>query len=371
MIQSVILFLLIQCSPMSALATMFQGLPATADKIQFKLQSNDTNFILQIISNNDHKLIAIPNIWLIPLRDDENSYVSSLNYDKNVTSFQIGKSKIGIHISSYEIQKQGSAQASAGRDVFLVYDMKNNQIHPGIIDLGITKERYRSMGIFSSSNSKFLISDINHDGLRDIGIIKEVFKCTPLLYQSNISDDDMLPYEQYPIQWYIFDKNFWKYHERFDGNLALIEHKELPLIGLVKSPVDFVKEMCLHNQILIKDYSDFGTQAMCYDLIGYQRYQWNNDGNPDPRKEYNIQVVVYKDIDLVKVKKIYPVSKIMKRDYRYVEHNKALEYLDKQIKQIKELKKIASAQKKDVVFGQLLIRLQNTKKEIVTNLKQH
>jgi len=109
------------------------------DTARFKLITKKDNFVLQHLSNDKTKDITIPRDWLIPPqaeKEEAESYVSSFNFDEKVTSFTIGPNWIGIHLSSYDIQKEGSANASAGRDVFLVYDSTKNRIFPGKLNLG-------------------------------------------------------------------------------------------------------------------------------------------------------------------------------------------------------------------------------------------
>ncbi len=166
---------------------------------QLKLLPDSSRFSLQIIEHDKQKQLSIPTIWLIPEEDEEKGYVSGLNYDETLTTFRIGGGLTGIQISSYEIQKEGSAQAAAGRDVFLVYNGQENRLYPGIIDLGITKDRVRSAGTFYATNNIFLLADINYDGFKDIGIIKEDLQFSPLSQS----------YNRYPPEWYLFKKNRW------------------------------------------------------------------------------------------------------------------------------------------------------------------
>jgi hypothetical protein len=342
---------------------------STRHKIHFRLITDNTNYFLEIIQDEDHQEIPIPRSWLVPTRDDENGYVSSTNYDRIVNTFKIGNGLTGIHISSYDIQPEGSAQAAAGRDVFLVYHHQNNIVHPGLINLGITKERIRSTGEFLATHTKFLLSDINRDGLIDLGIIKEEFKCTPLTpvkIGMNLKDQPF--YTLNPIKWYIFNKNSWIYERQFEGRLSSISYKELPLVGIVKSPVEFVKEICLHKNILILEYPDFGIQAMAYELIGYQWYQWNSHGDPNPDTQYNIKVVVYKDFKLKEVKHLYPIHKDLRWDYRYIEYTKVIEYCNKQLEQIEEFKETDHGKENHDLYNELMSRLQNTKKQIETQL---
>lgn len=84
------------------------------------------------------------------------------------------------------------------------------------------------------------------------------------------------------------------------------------------------------DNIIIFNYSDFGPQARAYKLIGMEWWTWSSHGDSRPRK-YDIKVVVYKDISLDEVKKLYPVIKEKKQDYRYLKYADAIKYLNKHI----------------------------------------
>jgi hypothetical protein len=351
-----------------AFAQALWGQQPSANAIHFGLHSFEGNYFLLVKTNEYQKKITIPQKWLVPPDTAENGYVSTTNYDTIVTSFKIDEGQIGLHLSSYEIQKEGSAQAAAGRDVFLVYDWENHTVHPGIIGLGITKERIRSMGFFAT-NTKFLISDINHDGLADIGIIKEELKCQQFVQQNDSMDIITSPfYKLHPIRWYTFQEDRWAQNNRYDGEYPTMSYKELPLIGLIKSPVDFVKEICFGRNILLLGYADFGVQSMAYELVGFQWYQWDSHGDLHPGTKYDIKVIVYKDIDLEEVQKLYPVDKDKKQDYRYVAYDKALEYLDQQMQQIEELQKSDSGRQNADLYEDLISTLGNTRSVIVNRL---
>jgi len=90
-----------------------------------------------------------------------------------------------------------------------------------------------------------------------------------------------------------------------------------------------------HRQVLILNYDDFGPQAMAWKTIGMQWWQWDHHGDSDPNTKYDIKVVVYRNIPLEAVKERFPVVKEQKKDYRYLAYDKALEYLDKNIKEHK------------------------------------
>jgi len=326
-----------------------------SNKLTFRAESG--SFRLQISEDDSIKQLAIPSNWLIGDEEGEKGYVSSTNYDDTLTAFRIGSGLTGIQLSSYNIQKEGSAQAAAGRDVFLVYDDAVKQIYPGIIDLGITKQRVRSAGTFYAANYLFLLADINHDGFKDIGIIKEDLEFSP---------DDHI-YNLHATEWYLFRNNQWIHEADNSGLLPARGLIKLPLIGLDKSPVDFIKEVYLRKYICLLDYTDFGVQAMAHQLIGYQWFQWNSHGDPDPRVNYDIKIVVYQGIPLDKVKELYPVIKELEQDYRYVSYRQAVNYLDRQLLEIENLKQ-SSGQVEQEIFDNLKLRLSKTREEIVSKL---
>lgn len=215
----------------------------TVDVNTFKLFRDQNAFSLRY--GKDQRLV-IPLEWLIPpdeVHEDDQSYVSSFNYAEDVTSFQIGDGRIGLHLSSYKIQEAGSASAAAGRDFFLVFDPINKKLYKGGLKLGITKSRVRSMGCPFANFYFFVIGDINHDGLIDIGATEEVVRCDRIYDEEKDTDKMFGPfYEKHPIQWYIYSDAHWKYESSFNGHYPHTQYLKLPLINLVKSPVDFIRE---------------------------------------------------------------------------------------------------------------------------------
>ncbi len=317
--------------------------PLDVGTMQLKLLSDSSRFSLLIIEGDKLKQLSIPPDWLIPEENEEKGYVSGFSYDDTLTAFRIGGGLTGIQLSSYDIQKGGSAQATAGRDVFLVYDGKKNQLYPGIIDLGITKDRVRSASTFYATNNIFLLADINYDGFKDMGIIKEELQFSPL----NQS------YNRYPPEWYIFSKNRWIHEADSSGIFPLQKIIKLPLIGLSKSPVDFIKEVYFRKNICVLDYKNFGVQAMAHELLGFQWYQWNSHGDSDPNATYDINIVVYKNIPPEKVKEFYPVIRELEQDFRYIEYSRARQYFDRQIQQINELRQTELLQEDMSMFENL------------------
>ena len=208
---------------------------------QFTLVRHRETFLLHFLAHGKSKQLVVPREWLIPRqeeRDEESSYVTSFNYAKEVTAFPIGNGRVGLHLSSYKIQEEGSAQAAAGRDVFLVFDPRSSTLMPGGIERGVTKQRVRSQGCFAASDERYFLGDMDGDGLADIGVVKEEIQCV----EKTDGDVDRVLgpfYKQYPVTWYVFKENAWKLDPQFSGKFA--EHyEELPWVGIDRSPVDYV-----------------------------------------------------------------------------------------------------------------------------------
>lgn len=81
---------------------------------------------------------------------------------------------------------------------------------------------------------------------------------------------------------------------------------------------------------IILNYSDFGPQIIASEIIGMEWWQWQSHGESRPTTT-DIKVVVYKDILLKEVETIYPLNPKKRKDYRYLEYKKALDFLGKKI----------------------------------------
>jgi hypothetical protein len=198
--------------------------------------------------------LSVPTEWLIPhqaAEEERDNIVSSFAYDEPVTTFEMGRSLTGVHISSYDIQGEGSAQAAAGRDVFLIVDVRANRLVPGLVDLGITKARGRHIGCFRAHATAFLLADIDDDGVLDIGAEREEIEChevTRVEEDGSLSDGIDGPYYlRHPVHWHTFHSGGWRYDAKLDGRFPRLSYWELPLIGIAKTPVDFVKELSLEE----------------------------------------------------------------------------------------------------------------------------
>jgi hypothetical protein len=94
------------------------------------------------------------------------------------------------------------------------------------------------------------------------------------------------------------------------------------------------------------DYDDFGPQVLAYETIGYQWYQWNDVGGPDPRKFDDIKVVVYWNEPLISIKEKYPVNPKRKKDFRYLTYEAAMRYLDSTISEYKDASNLIETKEK-------------------------
>jgi len=229
--------------------------PFQIDTVSFKFLKCDKKTCLILHTG---KKIKIPKAWLYPPKDvekDHDSAVSSFNYLKPVTSFRIDKDLEGLHLSSWDSMPpgSGSAMAGAGRDVFFVYNTKTHHIRPGILNFGTTKDRVRLMGCFFATFHNFIIGDVNNDGRTDIGVKAERIWCEEESVESRKIDSMNGPYyKEYPIEWYIFRGNKWIRAPEFNGVQPKTLSQKMPLTGLTKSPIDFVREITQDKLKVIK-----------------------------------------------------------------------------------------------------------------------
>lgn len=92
----------------------------------------------------------------------------------------------------------------------------------------------------------------------------------------------------------------------------------------------------LAKNTMVLAYSDFGPGVLASNLLGQEWWQWQSEGGDNPATRYSVKVVVYWDVSLDKVKQAYPVVPKKKQDYRYVERDNALTFLDSAIQDAKD-----------------------------------
>jgi len=202
---------------------------------QFTLLRENEQYSLSFRSPEGTQSIPISTEWLAPpeeLAQEEGQPFSSILYSKHVTSFPIGNGEIALHFSSFDMMTEGSMMGAGGRDVFLIFNPADTSLRPGLINLGITKERAREGGCFHALMTHFLIADANADGNLDVGIVKEEIDCPDEEDGSNRPS-----YEQHVLHWYLFTPEGWKKEEESSWT---DDYVELPLVEVSLSPVDFV-----------------------------------------------------------------------------------------------------------------------------------
>lgn len=208
---------------------------------QFRLLTRPRRFALRFVSNGRTEQAAIPRDWLIPPQEEkeeeEAAYVSSFSYDTEVQSFPIGNGQIGLHLSSYDIEREGTGHAAAGRDVFLIFDPKSLLVTRGGIERGVTKWRVRSEGCLGAASEHYVLADIDQDARVDIGVVTEEIQCVEK-YNKDEDKEWMEPtYKQSPALWYVFRDSVWKLEPKYSGKIPE-SVAELPLIGTAASDVN-------------------------------------------------------------------------------------------------------------------------------------
>jgi hypothetical protein len=99
--------------------------------------------------------------------------------------------------------------------------------------------------------------------------------------------------------------------------------------------------------VLLLDYQDFGPQVIAHELIGMEWYQWNATG--DEKLRDPIVVVVYRAQDEKDVRKLYPVDRATKHDYRYVSQKAATDFLHSQIDDLNRDRDIDATLRKELL----------------------
>jgi hypothetical protein len=176
-------------------------------------------------------------------------------------------------------------------------------------------------------------------------------------------------------------RDHWKYDPTLDWKIPKTGKVTLPLIGIVKTPVEFVNELYEGKlkrsrassgrfglgiqQTMILRYDAFGPQAFAHELLGMEWYQWNTSGSPNPRQIDPIKVVVYRDINLEEVKQLYPVVKELEQDYRYLSDRGALEYLERKIADFNDVKEDPEHK----YYESLASHLSKTRQRIIETLR--
>ncbi|MGH9361097.1 MAG: hypothetical protein ACRD2T_04215 [Thermoanaerobaculia bacterium] len=195
--------------------------------------------------------VAVPLAWLEPeavRKEEENHYVSSLEWGRPVIAFPLGDGRVGLHLSSYTIAKEGSAMAAAGRDLFLIHDPGGKPLRLGL-DLGRTKGRVRVDGCFAAWYHRLLLGDVDCDGRLDLGVVEERIDC------GDAENEEETPYlvpsvRTGALRWFVLGDEGWRERPGFSGRLACFGMRDLPPLGLNQSPVDWLLGMRKQRPLL-------------------------------------------------------------------------------------------------------------------------
>jgi len=101
------------------------------------------------------------------------------------------------------------------------------------------------MGCFGALAHRFLVADVDGDGHADLGVEREEIRCRP--DPSRAGPDVEAPlvpaHRLGPVRWHLFQPGKgWSHAAGHDGERPA-GARELPLVGLTKTPVEFVREV--------------------------------------------------------------------------------------------------------------------------------
>lgn len=111
---------------------------------------------------------------------------------------------------------------------------------------------------------------------------------------------------------------------------------------------------------LLFQYNDFGPQAMQLGLLGQSWWSWEAGGSFAPGDEFDVRVVVYQGRTRKDIERRYPTIK-GESDYRLIQRDEALRYLDEQITELEAM----SAAPDGYDFGPLRRELEQVRSTIL------
>jgi hypothetical protein len=183
----------------------------------------------------------VPSDWIVPAAEaalERESIVSSTAFGPDVQEFALGDGLIALRLASYAIAG-GSAQAAAGRDVFLLFDDgPRKALLDGGLRLGITRSRVRLGGSqWRATSVRFYLGGSRGGAPTDLGVLQEQVRCGPGGHAGP-------QFSAGRVQWYELRDRRWVSAEAPRGEPESSSRHELPLADLHKSPVQFVTEVC-------------------------------------------------------------------------------------------------------------------------------
>src|SRR5215813_5148150 len=106
------------------------------------------------------------------------------------------------------------------------------------------------------------------------------------------------------------------------------------IFGVIAFSISLHRNRSHFPNSFVMKYADFGAPSSAEELVGPESFQGRGVEAEALNTSDDIRVVVYRNVDLAIVKRTYP-DLDGKYVYRYVEYNQAMDYLDKQIEELK------------------------------------
>jgi hypothetical protein len=214
----------------------------------FRLVEDAGGFEIRYRSRGRSAAVAVPREWLVPYSAEDAEgweMFPSHPYEEAVTAFQVNGALLGLHLSAYAIQAQGSMQLALGRDLFLLLDPAAARLGDDPLRLGTTQSRSRFMGCWQALQTDFQLADVDADGACDIGLEREELRCTEAertdAFGDVTSNIEGPCAQREPPRWFLFRGAGWV-EDPARKDLARPEGAvELPRIGAGFGPVDYVE----------------------------------------------------------------------------------------------------------------------------------
>jgi hypothetical protein len=207
------------------------------DSGRYRLEGNT------LVSVDGAERIEVSESWLSRDAGPDNDYVPTADFAADVATFTVLPDVLGAYVSSYGIQKEGSAGIAWGRDVVVAIDTKASAVIGRLSDPGTTKSRGKYMGCIYARNDIFFLGDLDEDGATDIAVLPEEIRCTEIDDEANDVTRVIATHSWGTMKWYLFNGTDWQYSATHDNHCSAQQLIRPQDPALFKSPVDFALEM--------------------------------------------------------------------------------------------------------------------------------
>lgn len=136
------------------------------------------------------------------------------------------------------------------------------------------------------------------------------------------------------------------------------------ILGVIAFSISLQRNRSRFPNSFVMKYEDFGSPGSPDELFGSELSEETAQRTEALSTRDEIQVVVYRNVDLATVKRTYP-SLGGKSLYRYVEYSRAIAYLDKQIEELKASNRDAEYSK---LKEQLISEYEQSRNRIIERL---